>query len=340
MTNFFKDKSVLITGGTGSFGKKFTYHFLKQYPEIKRLIIFSRDELKQSELKSQYSQEQQQKMRFFIGDVRDRDRLLQSCENVDIIIHAAAMKQVDTAEYNPTECVATNIIGAQNVIHAALSQGVSDVVALSTDKACSPVNLYGATKLASDKLFCAANNVRGSRDIRFSVVRYGNVMGSRGSVIPFFMKLGDNKKIPITDPQMTRFNISLQAGVDMVEYALLNHLGGEIFVPKIPSYKVTTLAKTICPNSEQEIVGIRPGEKLHEEMISYTDSLSTINLGPYYAILPTNSINFKTDDFMKHHNVQHFIEPFSYNSGDNQEWETEETLLSKIREHVDADFRR
>ena len=338
MEKFFNGKNILITGGTGSFGKKFVEHFLSKYPGIKKIVIYSRDELKQSELKAQYSTDTNSKLRFFIGDVRDRSRLMQACEDVDIIIHAAAMKQVDTAEYNPTECVATNIKGAENVIHAALSLGISDVVALSTDKACSPVNLYGATKLASDKLFCAANNVKGKRNIRFSVVRYGNVMGSRGSVIPFFMKLRNNTKVPITHKDMTRFNISLQAGVDMVEYALMNHLGGEIFVPKIPSYTVTKLAETICPNATHDIIGIRPGEKIHEEMISYTDSLSTIDLGIYYAILPTNSVNNAAVDFLIHHKVNSYVKPFSYNSGENDDWETSETLTQKIREHVDPEF--
>lgn len=333
-TNFFDDKTILITGGTGSFGKQFINYFTATYPKIKKIIVYSRDELKQSEMKIDYSAELQEKLRFFIGDVRDRQRLLQACEDVDIIIHAAAMKQVDTAEYNPTECVATNISGAENVIHAALSSGVSDVVALSTDKACSPVNLYGATKLASDKLFSAANNIRGRRNIRFSVVRYGNVMGSRGSVIPLFLRLKGSGEVPITHDQMTRFNISLQDGVNMVEYALNNHLGGEIFVPKIPSYKITTLAEAVCPGAKHKIIGMRPGEKLHEEMISHTDSLSTIDLGKYYAILPNNSLNFKMDDFMNHHGVKDLIKPFSYNSGENTEWETVESLRKAITEHV------
>ena len=266
------NKSVLITGGTGSFGKKFVETILSRYPDVKKVIIFSRDELKQSELKKKYPDNEFPNLRFFIGDVRDKDRLIRACEGVDVIIHAAAIKQVDTAEYNPTECIRTNIGGAENVIHAALDCGVSDVVALSTDKACAPINLYGATKLVSDKLFTAANNIRGSKDIRFSVVRYGNVMGSRGSVIPFFLSKKKDGTLPITHPEMTRFNISLQEGVDMVMYALENHLGGEIFVPKIPSYRILDVAEAVLPGGDTTIVGVRPGEKLHEEMITDTDS--------------------------------------------------------------------
>ncbi|AUL94313.1 UDP-N-acetylglucosamine 4,6-dehydratase [Vibrio vulnificus] len=241
-------KTVLITGGTGSFGKQFIKTILNSYPDVKKIIIFSRDELKQFELKQQYPMKDYPQLRFFIGDVRDRNRMIQACEGVDVIIHAAAIKQVDTAEYNPTECIRTNVDGAENVINAALTCGVKNVVALSTDKACAPINLYGATKLASDKLFTAANNIKGSKDIRFSVVRYGNVMGSRGSVIPFFLNKRSEGVLPITHEEMTRFNISLQDGVNMVMYALENHLGGEIFVPKIPSYKILDIAEAIAPS--------------------------------------------------------------------------------------------
>jgi UDP-N-acetylglucosamine 4,6-dehydratase (inverting) len=277
-------------------------------------------------------------MRFFIGDVRDKERLTQACEGVDVIIHAAAIKQVDTAEYNPTECIRTNIDGAENVIHAALSCGVKDVVALSTDKACAPINLYGATKLASDKLFAAANNIRGSRDIKFSVVRYGNVMGSRGSVIPFFIEKKKEGVLPITHDEMTRFNISLQEGVDMVMYAIENHIGGEIFVPKIPSYKITDIAKAVAPECKIELVGIRPGEKLHEEMITDTDSLNTIDMGRYYAILPSVSYVHTEEDFLKHHKAKKVPFGFKYNSGTNTEWETVDTLRKLIVEHVDSNF--
>jgi UDP-N-acetylglucosamine 4,6-dehydratase (inverting) len=256
------NKTVLITGGTGSFGKKFVETILNRFPDVSRIVIYSRDELKQFELKQKYPESKYPQIRFFIGDVRDGERLKRACEGIDVIIHAAAIKQVDTAEYNPEECIKTNVGGAQNVIDAALASGVKEVVALSTDKACAPINLYGATKLTSDKLFTAANNIKGKRDIRFSVVRYGNVMGSRGSVIPFFIEKRKTGVIPITHPDMTRFNISLQDGVNLVMFAIDNHLGGEIFVPKIPSYRITDVAKAIAPNAQQEIVGIRPGEKL------------------------------------------------------------------------------
>ncbi|MEG2341500.1 MAG: UDP-N-acetylglucosamine 4,6-dehydratase (inverting), partial [Odoribacter sp.] len=266
------NKSVLITGGTGSFGKKFVETILQRYPEVKRIVIYSRDELKQFELKQKYPEAQYPQLRFFIGDVRDGERLKRACEGIDVIIHAAAIKQVDTAEYNPEECIKTNIHGAQNVINAALQTNVQHVVALSTDKACAPINLYGATKLCSDKLFVAANNIKGSRDLRFSVVRYGNVMGSRGSVIPFFINKRKGGVIPITHDEMTRFNISLQAGVDLVMFAIGHHLGGEIFIPKISSYKIVDVAKAIAPHAKIEVIGIRPGEKLHEEMITVTDA--------------------------------------------------------------------
>lgn len=332
------DKKILITGGTGSFGKQFITTILERYPEVKKIIIFSRDELKQFELKQKYPSREFPQLRFFIGDVRDQQRMIQACEGVDVIIHAAAIKQVDTAEYNPTECIRTNVDGAENVIHAALQCGVKDVVALSTDKACAPINLYGATKLASDKLFTAANNIKGSKDIRFSVVRYGNVMGSRGSVIPFFMNKRAEGVLPITHQEMTRFNISLQDGVNMVMYALENHLGGEIFVPKIPSYKILDIAKAIAPECEIKLVGIRPGEKLHEEMITDTDSLNTIDLGKYYAILPSVSFTYTEEEYLDHHKAEKVPFGFKYNSGTNTEWESIESLRSLIKEHVDPNF--
>jgi len=332
------NKIVLITGGTGSFGKKFIETILARFSAVKKIIIFSRDELKQSDLKQKYPESAYPQLRFFIGDVRDKERLKRACEGVDVIIHAAAIKQVDTAEYNPTECIRTNIDGAENIIYAALDCGVKDVVALSTDKACAPINLYGATKLVSDKLFTAANNIRGSKDIKFSVVRYGNVMGSRGSVIPFFMNKKSDGALPITHPEMTRFNISLQAGVDMVMYALDRHLGGEIFVPKIPSYRILDIAEAIAPDSETPIVGIRPGEKLHEEMITDTDSLNTIDLGKYYAILPSVSFTHSEDDYLAHHKASKVSFGFRYNSGTNEEWETVDSLRNLIIEHVDSNF--
>jgi UDP-N-acetylglucosamine 4,6-dehydratase/5-epimerase len=331
-------KSVLITGGTGSFGKKFVETIINRYPEVKRIVIYSRDELKQSEMKQKYPETQFRQLRFFIGDVRDGARLIRACEGIDVIIHAAAIKQVDTAEYNPDECIKTNLHGAQNVIDAALANNVKNVVALSTDKACAPINLYGATKLVSDKLFTAANNMKGKRDIRFSAVRYGNVMGSRGSVIPFFMNKRTEGIIPITHSEMTRFNISLQAGVDLVMFAIEHHLGGEIFVPKIPSYKIMDVVQAIAPSCKTENVGIRPGEKLHEEMITETDALSTIDLGKYYAILPSVSYSHTEENYIKHHNAVRVPVGFKYNSGTNTQWESVESLRKAIIEHVDPSF--
>ena len=331
-------KSVLITGGTGSFGKKFIETILSRYSDVKKIIIYSRDELKQSDLRQKYPMNSFPHLRFFIGDVRDKERLVRACEGVDVIIHAAAIKQVDTAEYNPTECIKTNVIGAENVIHAALECGVKNVVALSTDKACAPINLYGATKLVSDKLFTAANNIKGTKDIKFSVVRYGNVMGSRGSVIPFFLDKKKDGMLPITHEGMTRFNISLQAGVDLVMYALENHLGGEIFIPKIPSYRILDVAQAIAPDSETKVVGIRPGEKLHEEMITDTDSINTIDIDRYYAILPSISFNYTEEEYIAHHKAEKVQFGFKYNSGTNEDWESVESLRQAIVDHVDSDF--
>jgi UDP-N-acetylglucosamine 4,6-dehydratase (inverting) len=334
------NKSVLITGGTGSFGKKFVETILCDYPDVKKIVIYSRDELKQYEMKQKYPEKDYPQLRFFIGDVRDVARLARACEGIDVIIHAAAIKQVDTAEYNPEECIKTNIHGAQNVINAALQTGVHHVVALSTDKACAPINLYGETKLTSDKLFVAANNIKGSRDIKFSVVRYGNVMGSRGSVIPFFLSKRDNgaKELPITDMRMTRFNISLQAGVELVMFAIGHHLGGEIFIPKIPSYHITDVAKAIAPNLPLIEVGIRPGEKLHEEMITETDALNTIDLGDYYAILPSVAFNHSKEEYFNHHGATMVPPGFYYSSDKNEQWETVDTLRIKIKQYVDPNF--
>ena len=334
------NKSVLITGGTGSFGKKFVETILRDYPQVKRIVIYSRDELKQFKLKQKYPAQKYPQLRFFIGDVRDGERLKRACEGIDVIIHAAAIKQVDTAEYNPDECIKTNVHGAQNVINAALQSGVKHVVALSTDKAFSPINLYGATKLTSDKLFVAANNISGARDIKFSVVRYGNVMGSRGSVIPFFINKRDSgaQELPITDMRMTRFNISLEAGVALVMFAIGHHLGGEIFIPKIPSYRITDVAKAIAPNLPMVEIGIRPGEKLHEEMITVTDAMNTIDLGAYYAILPSVAFNHTYDDYVKHHNAKKVPEGFHYSSDTNTEWETVESMRENIKKYVDPNF--
>ncbi|MFT2008786.1 UDP-N-acetylglucosamine 4,6-dehydratase (inverting) [Pontibacter sp. 13R65] len=330
-------KAILVTGGTGSFGKKFVEMVYKQFPQVKRLVIYSRDELKQFEMSQKFPHSKYPSIRYFIGDVRDGERFKRACEGIDIIVHAAALKQVPAAEYNPIECIKTNVLGAENVINAALDCGVKEVVALSTDKAAAPINLYGATKLCSDKLFVAANNMRGKRDIRFSVVRYGNVIGSRGSVVPFFLNKRKEGVLPITHPDMTRFNISLEEGVELVFHALGNHWGGEIFVPKIPSYRITEVAEAIGPNCTQEIVGIRPGEKLHEEMITETDSLNTVELAKYYVILPSTPI-WKTEDFLKAHDGKMVEMGFKYNSGTNNEWLTVEQLRDQIRQHVDPAF--
>ncbi len=334
-----KDKSILITGGTGSLGKALTQHILQTYPDIKRLVIFSRDEQKQFVMEQEFPKSIYPQMRYFIGDVRDYERLERAFSGIDFVIHAAAMKHVHIAEYNPDECVKTNVGGAENVIKAALKTNVEHVVALSTDKACAPINLYGATKLTSDKLFVAANNFRGKRDIKFSVVRYGNVMGSNGSVIPFFIKRKNNgESLPITVKNMTRFNISLQGGVDMVMHALKNAWGGEIFVPKIPSYRIMDVAEAIGPNCEKPIVGIRPGEKIHEEMITPSDSFFTYDLGKYYTIIPQTP-NWDINAYIHHFNAKKVEEGFSYTSDKNKEWESVDSLRSLILEHVDPTFK-
>lgn len=330
-------KSILITGGTGSFGKAFTKYVLDKWPGIKRLVIYSRDEQKQFNMAHEYPETKYSNVRFFIGDVRDLERLKRAFKGIDYVIHAAAMKHVPIAEYNPDECVKTNIGGAENVIRASLETEVQKVVALSTDKACAPINLYGATKLTSDKLFIAANNIKGNRDLRFSVVRYGNVMGSNGSVIPFFMKKRSEGVLPITDVEMTRFNISLTEGVEMVLHALETAWGGELFVPKIPSYRITDVAEAIGPDCRQEVVGIRPGEKIHEEMITASDSFNTFDLGKYYVILPQTH-DWSREDFMKHFNASAVSVGFNYNSGTNTEWLSVAEIRQLIQEHVDPNF--
>jgi UDP-N-acetylglucosamine 4,6-dehydratase len=331
------NKSVLITGGTGSLGKALTKRILQRWPDVKKLIIFSRDEQKQFQMAQEYPYEKYPQMRFFIGDVRDFERLKRAFKEVDYVIHAAAMKHVHIAEYNPEECIKTNVNGAQNVINAALETNVKSVVALSTDKACAPINLYGATKLVSDKLFIAANNVKGKSEIKFSVVRYGNVMGSNGSVIPFFMKMKAKGKIPITDPDMTRFNISLEGGVDMVMHALEHAWGGELFVPKIPSYRIMDVAEAIAPECDKTIVGIRPGEKIHEEMITASDSINTYDLGKYYVILPLDT-RWPLQEFIAFHKAVKVKKGFAYNSANNDEWESVSSLRELIRQHVDNTF--
>jgi UDP-N-acetylglucosamine 4,6-dehydratase (inverting) len=326
-------KSILITGGTGSLGKELTKTILAKWPEVKRLVIYSRDEQKQFQMAQEFPPETYPNIRFFIGDVRDLDRLKRAFNGIDCVIHAAAMKHVHIAEYNPDECVKTNVGGAENVIQASLSSGVSKVVALSTDKACAPINLYGATKLTSDKLFIAANNIRGTQDIKFSVVRYGNVMGSNGSVIPFFLKKKESGILPITDPNMTRFNISLADGVRMVLHALEHAWGGELFVPKIPSYRITDLARAVGPECEHPVIGIRPGEKIHEEMIASSDSFTTYDLGKYYVILPQTP-RWKLADFIAHFRATPVVAGFNYTSGANPEFLTVPELETLIAEHV------
>ncbi|WP_316346931.1 UDP-N-acetylglucosamine 4,6-dehydratase (inverting) [Desulfuromonas acetoxidans] len=325
-----KGKSILVTGGTGSFGQKFIQTILAHYPEIERVVVFSRDELKQFEMAQKFPVSQYPQIRYFIGDVREAGRLVRAMEGIDIVIHAAALKQVPAAEYNPFECIKTNIMGAQNVIDACLATQVKQVVALSTDKAAAPINLYGATKLCSDKLFVAANNMKGKRDLKFSVVRYGNVMGSRGSVIPFFLSKREEGVLPITDERMTRFNITLEDGVALVLNALEIMWGGEIFIPKIPSYRITDVAKAVAPDCRTEIVGIRPGEKLHEEMVTSTDALSTVEMDDYFVILPSMPL-WNIDNFMSEFNGKMCPEGFCYNSGDNTEWLSVDDLKSLIK---------
>jgi UDP-N-acetylglucosamine 4,6-dehydratase (inverting) len=335
---YIENKSILITGGTGSLGKALTSHILDKFPNVKKLVIYSRDEQKQFQMAQDFPSDKFPQIRFLIGDVRDRERLIRAFKDIDYVIHAAAMKHVPIAEYNPDECVKTNIHGAQNVIDACLQTGVERVVALSTDKACAPINLYGATKLASDKLFVAANNITGWNPIRFSVVRYGNVMGSNGSVIPFFINKKKEGILPITDSEMTRFNISLEGGVDMVMHALEHAWGGEIFVPKIPSYKIMDVAEAIGPNCEHKVIGIRPGEKVHEEMITPSDSFYTYDLGKYFTILPSHP-KWKLADFIKKFDATIVSQGFAYNSGTNTEWETVDSLRELIIEHVDSTFK-
>lgn len=323
-------KSILVTGGTGSFGQAFVRRVLKLYPGISRLVIYSRDELKQFEMAQEFKPEEHSFLRYFIGDVRDVDRLRRALEGIEIVVHAAALKQVPAAEYNPFECIKTNVLGAQNLVDACLDTDVRTVIALSTDKAAAPINLYGATKLCSDKLITAANNVAGYRDLRFAVVRYGNVMGSRGSVVPFFIACRPKGLIPITDPEMTRFNITLNEGVDMVLWAIEHRLGGEIFVPKIPSYRILDLAEAIGPGCEHRTIGMRPGEKLHEEMITASDSYNAVDLGQYFAILPSTGEN-SADAYLSRREGTKVRRGFAYNSGTNDRFLTVDELRELIR---------
>ena len=333
----FNNKSILITGGSGLFGRCFIETILRDYPSVKRIIVFSRDIQKHEEIEALYPRKQYPQLRYFVGDVRDRERLKRACEGVDIIIHAASLASIEAAEYNPEECIKTNIMGAENVINAALEKGVHDVVALSSDKACAPLNLYGATQLVSDKLFVAANNMRGSKDIRFSVVRYGNVLGSKGSVVPLFLKRKElgGRSLPITDKRMTRFIISNPEVVTAVEFALDHHMGGEIFVPKSPSYRITDMATAIAPNMEQEEIGIRPGEKIYEELISRADSVNTLDMDDYYVILP--SITYTCchrENYIEHYNAQPVADGFRYCSNENSVFDSVDTLRQKIRLYV------
>ena len=325
-----KDASVLVTGGTGSFGKAFIRKLMDD-GEVRRCVVFSRDELKQFEMQKEFPASEYPGLRFFLGDVRDLGRLRRAFEGVDVVIHAAALKQVVAAEYNPFEFVQTNVLGAQNIVEACLDTNVKRLVALSTDKAAAPINLYGATKLCSDKLIVAANNVAGDRDFRLSIVRYGNVMGSRGSVIPFFLKQKSTGTLPITDPAMTRFNISLSEGVDMVFWALKNMEGGEIFVPKIPSYRVTDVAEAICEDCEKPVIGVRPGEKIHEQMITTSDSENTVDIGDYYAILP-NFID--RDAYLRPRHGHSVPSGFSYDSETNEHFLT----VAELRQLIDANI--
>ena len=332
------NKIILITGGTGSFGKKFIETMLDRH-KLKKIIVYSRDELKQYEMQnSPLFQSDKTVVRYLIGDVRDRERLKLAMEGVDFVIHAAALKQVPAAEYNPFEAVKTNVLGGQNVIDAAMSEGVKKVIALSTDKAAAPTNLYGATKLTSDKLFISANNYKGKRDIKLSVVRYGNVMGSRGSVIPFFLKQKQKGLLPITDERMTRFNITLLEGVDFVLQCLDKMWGGELFVPKIPSYRILDVAEAIAPECKHEIVGIRPGEKLHEEMITATDSINAVEFDDYYAITPNSEyISWDQRKFLNESNGnpgKYCEDGFSYNSGTNDHFLTVEEIKDLISNHI------
>ena len=331
------DQSILITGGTGSFGKSFVRSVLEHCPKIKRLVVYSRDELKQFEMQQEFPHTQYPALRFFIGDVRDQNRLTRALEGIDTVVHAAALKQVPAAEYNPFEFIKTNVLGAQNLVEACMDAKVKRVVALSTDKAAAPINLYGATKLCSDKLFIAANNFRGERDLRFSVVRYGNVMGSRGSVIPFFLDKAKTGVLPITDPEMTRFNISLEEGVEMVFWALEHGMGGEIFVPKIPSYRIEDVAQAIAPNCKHEIVGIRVGEKLHEEMITRSDSPNTLDIGDYYAILGSGSQN-QRESYLQRKNAKEVNANFAYDSGTNEDFLSVDQIRALIKRHINPDF--
>tara|TARA_A100001388_G_scaffold73192_1_gene51911 strand:+ start:2153 stop:3187 length:1035 start_codon:yes stop_codon:yes gene_type:complete len=338
-------KNILVTGGTGSFGKAFIKELIKKPSRERpsRIVVFSRDELKQWDMRQEYPHKKYPELRFFLGDVRDKDRLTLAFQDIDYVVHSAALKQVPAAEYNPMECIKTNVIGSENVIQAAMQTNVKKVVALSTDKASSPINIYGASKLCADKLFIAANNIVGKRDLSFSVVRYGNVIGSRGSVIPLFIEKAKKGILPITSENMTRFNISLKDGVGLVLWAFENSIGGEIFVPKIPSYNILDVAKAVGPNCKIEEIGIRVGEKLHEDLITSSDSLFTYDLDKYYVILPNSEgkIQMKYINFYKEKGItiKKVDDNFSYSSGMNVDFLSVDELRQLIKENIDPEFK-
>ncbi len=336
--NQLEGKSLLITGGTGSFGKALVKNLLNSEYNLRRIVIFSRDELKQWEMAEKYPLNLYPSLRFFLGDIRDKERLHSALKDIDYVIHAAALKQVPAAEYNPMEFIKTNIVGTENIIQAAIHNNVKKIIALSTDKAAAPVNLYGATKLCADKIIIAANNIIGSQKISFSVVRYGNVMGSRGSVIPFFMKTAKEGFLPITDKLMTRFNITLNESVEMVKNCLLMSVGGEIFIPKIPSYKLIELAEAVGPSCRKEIIGLRPGEKIHEEMITSSDSYRTFDIGKYYLILPTDK-DISYEKYAQYKNYKKVEENFTYNSAKNYKFLSINELRELIKINIDKNFK-
>jgi len=331
-------KSILITGGSGFFGKSFIEKVFRDYPNVRRIVVFSRDNEKHEELRIQFPKKQYPQLRFFIGDVRDYERLLQACESINIIIHAATLASLDATEYNPEECIKTNIGGAENVIKAALHSGVNDVISLSSDKACAPMSLYGATQLVSDKLFVAANNMIGNKNIRFSVIRYGSVLGMKGSVAYKFLKKKEigGRYLPITDKKMTRFIITIQQVIESVLYAFSNHLGGEIFIPKSTSYRITDLATVIAPEMEQQEIGIRSGEKIHEELISEAESINTIDIGNQYVIIPSVFFTGNRDrvDYISHYGAHAVTPGFRYSSNENCRLETMDSLREKIKQHI------
>lgn len=336
-------KSILITGGSGSFGRKFIETTLRDYPGVKKLIVYSRDEMKHLEMMRLYPEKQFPQLRFFVGNVRDKERLMRACEDVDILIHAASMMTLEASEYNPDEVIKTNIIGAQNVIDCAVKNGIKNVIALSSDKACSPASLYGASQLVSDKLFVAANNIIGKKEIHFSIIRYGNVMGTKGSVINYFIersKLG-GRELPITDKRMTRFLISNQQVVDMVYYVIEKQLGGEIFVPKMSSYRITDLATAIAPSMQQKEIGKRAGEKLYDDIIADNDAEYTLESRDFYVIIPFVSYSkLRTkEDYLEYYNALPVEDDFRYRSNENSQFESIDSLRDKIRKYIDYNFK-